>query len=94
MTPGLITAPGYSRDPVVASVMAAKCLKINGLFTCECIADLDSTEDGLNVYGRLQGVYLVAFFGDCVLMFLRVKDVNKRNRRNCKLFKSRAYALV
>ena len=50
MTPGLITAPGYSRDPVVASVMAAKCLKINGLFTCECIADLDSTEDGATRY--------------------------------------------
>lgn len=46
MTPGLITAPGYSKDPVVAAVMAAKCLKINGIFTCECIADLDSTKDG------------------------------------------------
>ena len=41
MTPGLITAPGYSKDPVVASVMAAKCLKINGIFTCECIVDLE-----------------------------------------------------
>lgn len=46
MVPGLLTSPGYSRDPAVASVMAAKCLKINGIFTCECIADLDSTPDG------------------------------------------------
>ena len=56
MTPGLITAPGYSRDPVVASVMAAKCLKINGLFTCECIADLDSTEDGATRYTDVKTV--------------------------------------
>lgn len=50
MTPGLLTSPGYSRDPAVASVMAAKCLKINGLFTCECIADLDSTPEGATKY--------------------------------------------
>ena len=56
MMPGLITAPGYSRDPVVASVMAAKCLKINGLFTCECIADLDSTEDGATRYTDVKTV--------------------------------------
>lgn len=50
MTPGLITSPGYSKDPSVASVMAAKCLKINGVFTCECIVDLDCTTDGATKY--------------------------------------------
>lgn len=46
MVPGLITSPGYSKDPAVAAVMVSKCLKINGVFTCECIADLDSTTEG------------------------------------------------
>lgn len=46
MVPGLITSPGYSKDPAVAAVMASKCLRINGVFTCECIADLDSTPNG------------------------------------------------
>ena len=50
MTPGIVTAPGYSKDPAVASVMAAKCLNINGVFKCECIADLDCTKDGATKY--------------------------------------------
>ena len=56
MTPGLLTSPGYSKDPSVASVMAAKCLKINGLFTCECIVDLDSTTDGATKYTDVKTV--------------------------------------
>ena len=56
MTPGLISSPGYSRDPVVAAVMAAKCLKINGLFTCECIVDLDCTPDGATKYTDVKSV--------------------------------------
>ena len=56
MTPGIITSPGYSKDPVVASVMAAKCLKINGLFTCECIVDLDSTPSGATKYTDVKTV--------------------------------------
>ena len=56
MTPGLITAPGYSKDPAVAAVMAAKCLKINGVFTCECIADLDCTKDGATKYTDVKAV--------------------------------------
>lgn len=50
MTPGIITCPGYSRDPAVAAVMAAKCLNINGVFTCECVVDLDCTADGAVKY--------------------------------------------
>lgn len=56
MVPGLITSPGYSKDPAVASVMAAKCLKINGLFTCECIADLDCTPEGAAKYTDVKAV--------------------------------------
>ena len=56
MTPGLITSPGYSKDPAVASVMAAKCLNINGLFTCECITDLDCTKDGATRYTDVKTV--------------------------------------
>lgn len=56
ITPGLITSPGYSKDPAVAAVMAAKCLKINGLFTCECIVDLDSTPDGAVKYTDVKRV--------------------------------------
>lgn len=56
MTPGLLSSPGYSKDPAVASVMAAKCLKINGLFTCECIVDLDCTADGATKYTDVKTV--------------------------------------
>lgn len=56
MTPGLITAPGYSKDPAVAAVMAAKCSDINGMFTCECIVDLDSTPDGATKYTDVKTV--------------------------------------
>ncbi|MCM1220569.1 MAG: phage tail sheath family protein [Lachnospiraceae bacterium] len=56
MTPGLLTSPGYSKDPSVASVMAAKCLNINGLFTCECIVDLDSTPEGAAKYTDVKTV--------------------------------------
>lgn len=50
LTPGLIVAPGFSKDPTVAAVMAAKCLNINGLFTCEAIVDLDSSTAGASKY--------------------------------------------
>ncbi len=56
MVPGIITAPGYSADPAVASVMAAKCLKINGVFNCECIADLDCTPEGAVRYTDVKTV--------------------------------------
>ena len=36
--------------------MAAKCLNINGLFTCECITDLDSTAEGATKYTDVKTV--------------------------------------
>ena len=43
-TPGLLLAPGWSKYPAVAAVLAAKCEKINGVFRCECLVDLDTTK--------------------------------------------------
>lgn len=65
MTPGLITSPGYSKDPVVASVMAAKCLNINGVFTCECIVDLDCTPDGAVSYSDVKTIKEKSGFSSC-----------------------------
>lgn len=42
--PGLILAPGWSHKKDVAAVMAAKCKEINGVFRCECLVDLDTSE--------------------------------------------------
>lgn len=50
MTPGLLLAPGWSHIPEVGVVLAAKCEEINGVFTCECILDIDSTADGATKY--------------------------------------------
>lgn len=40
VVPGTITAPGFSGDPEVAAVMAAKCVGINGRFKAMCIIDV------------------------------------------------------
>lgn len=40
IVPCTITAPGYSGDPSVAAVMAAKCVGINGNFRAMCIIDV------------------------------------------------------
>ena len=42
--PGFIMAPGWSQKRNVAAVMAAKCKEINGVFRCECLADIDTEE--------------------------------------------------
>lgn len=43
-TPGLLLAPRWSKKPTVAAVLAAKCEKINGVFRCECLIDLDTAQ--------------------------------------------------
>lgn len=50
MTPGLLLAPGWSQKPNVGVVLAAKCEEINGVFTCECVLDIDCSEDGALKY--------------------------------------------
>ncbi len=44
--PGYIMAPGWSHKKNVAAVMAAKCREINGVFTCECLVDMDTAKAG------------------------------------------------
>lgn len=42
MTPGLLVCPEWSKKPLVAAAMAAKCESLNGVFTCECVIDMDT----------------------------------------------------
>lgn len=54
MTPGLLLAPGWSHDPDVGVVLAAKCEEINGYFSCEALVDIDSTATGCTVYSDVK----------------------------------------
>ena len=45
LTPGLLVSPGWSKQPNVGAAIAAKCTGINGVFSCEAIVDLDTTEE-------------------------------------------------
>lgn len=42
MIPGLLLAPGWSHNVIVAATLEAKCNEINGLFTCECLIDIST----------------------------------------------------
>ena len=44
LVPGIIAAPGWSEDPVVAAVMKAKSVNISELFRCICLTDVDTRE--------------------------------------------------
>lgn len=54
MTPGLLIAPGWSHDPDVGVVLAAKCEEINGYFTCEGFVDIDSTAGHCTAYANVK----------------------------------------
>lgn len=45
LTPGLLVSPGWSKQPNVGAAIAAKCTGINGVFSCEAVVDLDTTEE-------------------------------------------------
>lgn len=45
LVPGQIVANGWSDDPAVAAVMAAKCGNINGVFKAICLVDLPESVD-------------------------------------------------
>ncbi|MBD5395600.1 MAG: phage tail sheath family protein [Lachnospiraceae bacterium] len=47
MAPALLLAPGWSHDPEVGAVMISKCEYINGVFSAECLLDLDTTKTRL-----------------------------------------------
>ena len=50
VTPDLFVAPGYSRDPAVAAVMATKAANTNGVFRGKALVDVDCTADGATTY--------------------------------------------
>lgn len=56
MTPGLLLAPGYSKDPNVAAVMQGACENINGVYSCECILDMDCGASGAQTYDAVKQV--------------------------------------
>lgn len=44
LVPGLLLAPGWSQNATVSVVMIAKTENISGLFKCEAVVDIDTTE--------------------------------------------------
>ena len=50
MTPGLLLAPGWSHNPIVAAALQAKTTRINGVFDCNAFVDIAADETGAVVY--------------------------------------------
>ena len=50
MTPGILLAPRWSKNPNVAAALQAKTKEINGVFRAVCIVDIDSSSDGATKY--------------------------------------------
>ena len=50
LTPGLLLAPGWSHDPVVAAALQAKTTKVNGNFDCNTYLDIAADSTGATVY--------------------------------------------
>lgn len=50
VVPDLFCAPGWSKNPAVAAVMAAKAPSINGLFRAKAVVDLDTSVSGADTY--------------------------------------------
>lgn len=44
LTPSLLLAPGWSHNSAVGLALAEKCNDISGMFTCECVVDIDTTK--------------------------------------------------
>ncbi len=51
MVPGLVLAPGFSKDPTVAAVMKAKASSINTYFKAQALDDVDTLE--ANTYTKV-----------------------------------------
>ena len=50
VVPGILLAPGWSHDPVVAAALQAKTEKINGCFECVTYLDIAADDTGAKVY--------------------------------------------
>ncbi len=53
IVPDLICAPGWSKNPGVAAVMAAKAPAIGGLFFGKAVCDIDSSANGASTYDKV-----------------------------------------
>lgn len=53
IVPDLICAPGWSSNPAVAAVMAAKAPSINGIFKGKAVIDIDSSASGAMDYSQV-----------------------------------------
>lgn len=53
IVPDLLCAPGWSSNPAVAAVLAAKAPSINGLFRAKAVVDLDTSDDGADDYSKV-----------------------------------------
>lgn len=54
MTPGILTAPRWSKYPEVAAALQAKTRGINSAFKAVCIADVNSGADGARKYADVK----------------------------------------
>lgn len=54
MLPGLVIAPRFSKEPIVAAAMQAKTKELNGVFKCNCIVDIDSSATGATKYADVK----------------------------------------
>jgi phage tail sheath protein FI len=52
LVPGQVLSPGWSQSPMIAAIMKAKVQNINGLFKAMALCDLDSSEDGADLYSE------------------------------------------
>lgn len=50
LTPGILLAPRFSKNPNVAAALQAKTKEINGVFRAVCVIDIDSSSTGARKY--------------------------------------------
>ncbi|MEG2419965.1 MAG: phage tail sheath family protein [Oscillospiraceae bacterium] len=55
LVPGILLAPGWSQDPVVAAALQAKTEAINGSYDCCCYLDIPTDAAGAGVYTAVKG---------------------------------------
>lgn len=51
--PDLLCSPGWSSNPTIAAVMAAKAANINGLYKAKAVVDIDSSAAGADEYSEV-----------------------------------------
>lgn len=55
LVPGLLLAPGWSQDPVVAAALQAKVEGINGVYNCNCLLDIPTEgENAAKTYSEVK----------------------------------------